>query len=58
MTRQQCSVLGDGDGDDGDTVMMEWQKEKEKRKKERDMDPLYKITHVGFPLVRDTSFEY
>lgn len=50
MTRQQCSVLRDDvmemmpDGDDG------MAKGKGKKEKERDMDPLYKIMHVGFPV--------
>lgn len=52
MTRQQCSVLRDDvmemmpDGDDDGTV----KGKKGKKEKERDMDPLYKIMHVGFPV--------
>lgn len=52
MTRQQCPVLRDDvmemmpDGDDG----MVKGKGKGKKEKEREMDPLCKITHVGFPV--------
>lgn len=45
VLRAPCSVFRDDD--DGDDGMV---KGKGKKEKQRDMDPLYKITHVGFPV--------